>query len=176
MSSVTIKLDPTFIGTFPLNENGVHIVYFHTVGRAIGISLREDKVTAVSLSASHCKDLLANHTNNQFGHKGCVDEYNDHNILLKGGPKRSLCITNDVLFGCLNTKYQKLNNFGLSSILPETQFFYGFFIFEIHIHSITRFNPVFWIGLSRFGRIGRIHPIHVHPICMRLLSCLGGVI
>jgi hypothetical protein len=41
----------------------------------------------------------------------------------------------------------------LGPVLPETQFFYGFFIFEIHIHPLARLNPLLWIELGEFDRI-----------------------
>jgi hypothetical protein len=46
---------------------------------------------------------------------------------------------------------------------PKPNFFYGFFIFEIHIYPLVRPNPLFWVGLDGFNRIEWVCPIHVHP-------------
>jgi hypothetical protein len=43
---------------------------------------------------------------------------------------------------------------------PKPDLFYGFFIFEIHIHPIIQ--PIL-VELSGFNRFNRICPIYIHP-------------
>jgi hypothetical protein len=60
--------------------------------------------------------------------------------------------------------------FGFGLGFARNPIFLWTFYFEIHIHSITWPNPLFWVGLSGSDWINWVCPTHVHSYKLTLMN------